>query len=132
MNGLTDSTKRIFRFWCQKALPLVYDDSLSYYEVLCKVVDYMNRMVEDDNQFVEEIAKMEEAIAELDEFMNSFDTTFAEDIIAEYIATMIFVGIPDGHIVYYIPESWEDITFKTTGYDVEISGQEYGRLVLYL
>jgi hypothetical protein len=28
-----------FRFWCQKALPLVYDDSLSYYELLCKVVD---------------------------------------------------------------------------------------------
>ena len=27
-----------FKFWCQKALPLVYDDSLSYYEVLCKVV----------------------------------------------------------------------------------------------
>ena len=28
-----------FRFWCQKVLPLVYDDSLSYYEILCKVVD---------------------------------------------------------------------------------------------
>lgn len=34
-----------FRFWCQKALPLVYDDSLSYYEVLCKVVNYLNNMM---------------------------------------------------------------------------------------
>ena len=36
-----------FRFWCQKVLPLVYDDSLSYYEVLCKMVDYLNKYGED-------------------------------------------------------------------------------------
>lgn len=34
-----------FRFWCQKVLPLVYDDSLSYYEVLCKVVDKLNEVI---------------------------------------------------------------------------------------
>ena len=38
---------RPFRFWCQKVLPLVYDDSLSYYEVLCKLVDYLNKTMED-------------------------------------------------------------------------------------
>ena len=26
-----------FRYWCQKVLPLVYDDSLSYYELLNKI-----------------------------------------------------------------------------------------------
>ena len=31
-----------FRYWCQKVLPLVYDDSLSYYELLCKVVEFLN------------------------------------------------------------------------------------------
>ena len=36
-----------FRFWCQKVLPLVYDNSLSYYELLCKVVDYLNKTMED-------------------------------------------------------------------------------------
>ena len=36
-----------FRFWCQKVLPLVYDESLSYYEVLCKLVDYLNKTMED-------------------------------------------------------------------------------------
>lgn len=35
-----------FRFWCQKVLPLVYDDELSYYELLCKVVDYLNKTME--------------------------------------------------------------------------------------
>ena len=36
-----------FRFWCQKVLPLVYDDSLSYYELLCKVVNYINNLITD-------------------------------------------------------------------------------------
>ena len=40
---------RKFKFWCQKVLPLVYDDSLSYYEVLCKVVQYLNNVIEDVN-----------------------------------------------------------------------------------
>ena len=35
-----------FKFYCQKVLPLVYDESLSYYEVLCKLTDYMNTMFE--------------------------------------------------------------------------------------
>lgn len=36
-----------FRFWCQHVIPLVYDDSLSYYEVLCKAVKYINSIIAD-------------------------------------------------------------------------------------
>lgn len=36
-----------FRFWCQTVLPLVYDDSLSYYELLNKVVVYLNNTISD-------------------------------------------------------------------------------------
>lgn len=130
MGALSESTVKTFRFWCQKALPLVYDDSLSYYEVLCKVVNYMNEIVKDDQEFADDIVRMEQAIAELNEFIENFDTSYAESIIREYLATMIFVEIPDGHFVYYIPDSWEDIQFETTGYDVEITGYDYGHLVL--
>lgn len=35
-----------FRFWCQKILPLVYDDSLSYYELLCKVVKKLDEVID--------------------------------------------------------------------------------------
>lgn len=38
-------------FWCYKVLPLVYDDSLSYYEVLCKVREKINELVEALNNF---------------------------------------------------------------------------------
>ena len=44
---------------------------------------------------------------------------------------MIFVEISDaGYFVYYIPESWDDITFNTTGLDITIPDTDYGRLVL--
>lgn len=33
------------KFWCHKILPLVYDDSLSYYELLCKVVAKLNEVI---------------------------------------------------------------------------------------
>lgn len=34
------------KFWCFKVLPLVYDDSLSYYETLCKVVEKLNEVID--------------------------------------------------------------------------------------
>lgn len=38
-----------FWFWCQKVLPLVYDDSISYYEVLLKMSDYLNQVINNVN-----------------------------------------------------------------------------------
>ena len=53
----------IFKFWCHKVLPLVYDDSLSYYEVLCKVVDYINKLIENDISMGDEINKLKAEMA---------------------------------------------------------------------
>lgn len=120
-----------FKFWCFKVLPLVYDDSLSYYEVLCKVVDYINKLIEQDKVFGNEIEKLKQEISVVQNWIKNFDTSYAEEIIKQYIATMIFVEISDsGYIVYYIPSSWKDIVFNTTQLDIEINGYDYGRLVL--
>ena len=120
-----------FRFWCYKVLPLVYDDSLSYYEVLCKVVKYINELIEQDTVFGEEIEELQRELAVVQNWINNFNTSYAEKIIADTLATMIFVEISDaGYFVYYIPESWNDITFNTTGLDIAITGYDYGRLVL--
>lgn len=44
---------------------------------------------------------------------------------------MVFFGITqDGYFVAYIPESWTDIWFNTTGLDIEIESFDYGHLVL--
>ena len=55
----------------------------------------------------------------------------ALDLIGE-LATSVFFGITDsGYWVAYIPESWRDIIFNTTGLDITLELQpEYGHLVL--
>lgn len=122
---------KTFRFWCFKVLPLVYDESLSYYEILCKVVDYINKLIDQDKIFADEINNLKNDLKIVQDWINNFNTDYAEKIIAKYLATMIFVEISDsGYIVYYIPETWKEIIFNTTGLDIEISGYEYGRLVL--
>lgn len=121
-----------FRFWCQKVLPLVYDDSLSYYEVLCKVVDYLNHMVSDLNGVIADVDELKAELQTVQEWINKFDTSYLESIVREYLARGIYVAISDsGYIVYYIPSSWQQITFNTTGYDIAVAIQpEYGHLVL--
>ncbi len=121
-----------FRFWCYKVLPLVYDDSLSYYEILCKVVTYINKLIEQDKIFGDELTNLLKELEKVKEWINNFDTSFIEELIKKYIATMIMVEISNsGYIIYNIPESWKDITFNTTGLDIKLKIQpEYGHLVL--
>lgn len=122
---------KYFKFWCYKVLPLVYDDSLSYYEVLCKVVKYINELIEQDQIFGQELDALRADLNQVQEWINNYDTEFAKKIIEKYLATMIFVEISNaGYFVYYIPESWSEITFNTTGYDTTIAGVDDGRLVL--
>lgn len=128
-----DLTK--FRFWCFKVLPLVYDDELSYYEVICKCVDYINNLIENDKAISNDVEQLKQEMKEVQKWIDNYDTSFAESIIREYLATMIFVTISDsGYIVYNIPANWESITFNTTGLDIEnnigVGNYDYGHLVL--
>lgn len=126
---------RHFRFWCQKVLPLVYDNSLSYYEVLCKVVKYINGLIDSDKEIIKDIdvlkAEMDEVLAFMEKYREEAEKIIKEEI-EKYIATMVFFGITDdGYFVAYIPESWKSITFNTTGLDINLDLQpEYGHLVL--
>ena len=76
-----------FRFWCQKVLPLVYDDSLSYYELLCKVVGKLNELAENQNNLSDEIKAVAKDLndfknqvpgmveAKVEEWLNNYITT---------------------------------------------------------
>lgn len=48
------------------------------------------------------------------------------------LTKMVFFGITeDGYFVAYIPETWDDIIFNTTGLDINVDLMpEYGHLVL--
>ena len=128
------------KFWCYKVLPLVYDDSLSYYELLCKVVSKLNELIEKYASFDDMVEEIQSAIDALQKQIDEFDTTYIEKLIKDKLANMIYVWISDaGYIIYYVPESWDDITFNTTGLDIQneqladnghVANYEYGRLVL--
>lgn len=64
-----------FRFWCQKVLPLVYDDSLSYYELLCKVVDFLNKTMEDVETLEGDVTGLHTAYVELQTYVNDYFST---------------------------------------------------------
>lgn len=132
----------MFKYWTHKILPLVYDDSLSYYEVLNKLTEKLNEVIENYSVF-------DGTIQDLIEFKNSltngeFPEPF-EDALNKWIDSKlttlistavhnVWFGLTDsGYFVAYIPDSWSEITFQTTGYDTDVDLQpEYGHLILSL
>lgn len=124
-----------FRFWCFRVLPIVYDDKLSQYEVICKCVEYINNLIENDKAISNDVEQLKQEMKKVQEWIDNYDTSFAESIIREYLATMIFVTISNsGYIIYNIPANWKNITFNTTGLDIEnnigVGNYDYGHLVL--
>lgn len=56
------------RYWCHKILPLVYDDSLSYYETLCKTRAKLNEVIDSTNGL----------LAAWNTYKNDIDKAFGE------------------------------------------------------
>lgn len=59
------------RFWCQKVLPAVYDQSLSYYEVLCKLAAFLNKMLEELEKMQDNIDALHKAYKDLQDWVNA-------------------------------------------------------------
>lgn len=61
---------------------------------------------------------------------NQWMQTNALDLVGELVK-MVFFGITDtGYFVAYIPDSWADILFNTTGLDIFPAGIDFGHLTL--
>lgn len=53
------------------------------------------------------------------------------DLVASTLVAVSFEITQDGHFVAYYADSWDELTFNTTEYDIYIEDQpEYGHLVL--
>lgn len=93
-----------FRFWCQKILPLAYDDSLSYYELLCKVVDYLNKAMEDITVFNDDIENIYTAYTELQTYVNTyFDNLDVSSEINNKLDQMADNGVLSDLIEPFVP-----------------------------
>lgn len=144
-----------FRFWCQKVLPLVFDDSISYYEVLCKLASSLNDVINDveyigqqigiegsgglEDLFKEIEKQLQELQAQVDAIENGDYVDLYINSIANWIdqnlsqvvgRVMKFINFglsSDGYFVAYIPETWDFISFDTV---VNPDSPAYGHLVV--
>lgn len=122
---------RPLRYWVQKVLPLVYDDSLSYYELLDRVVYKLNEVVASNDELVEYVGPFSEKISEIEAELKQLLDGGYVDMIQQYISEAIkhvYFGLTNaGYFAAYIPENWSDVQFSTIqDYDSEL----YGHLVL--
>lgn len=133
----TYNTPQTFRFWCQKVLPLVYDDSLSYYELLCKVVDYLNKTMEDVNTAVEDVTNLHTAYEQLQTYVNTyFDSLDVQEEINNKLDTMANDGSLTALISPLLPEliaDWldENITPTTPPIDKTLTIENAAADALY-
>ena len=67
-----------FNFYCQHVLPLVYDESLSYYEVLCKIQSKLNEIIKSQND-------LQDAFKSMLEWVNNQLKIYVEEILNEML-----------------------------------------------
>lgn len=101
MNNLFNPVTPL-KFWCQKVLPLVYDDSLSYYEVLCKVSEKINELVENNANlpdYITEEIKLQLNDTNLEKIVGAYLTDFILNVKfpPEGIPASIGDGVTDDH-----------------------------------
>ena len=69
-----------------------------------------------------------------DSIVNAFTSWMqknAIDLVGQLVKTVFFEITLEGYFVAWIPDSWSDIIFNTTGLDITLALQpEYGHLVL--
>lgn len=128
---------------CRRSLPAVYDDSLSYYEQVCKLYNILNKTIEHVNLNSEDIEKLKKAVAQLGELLDNwtsgkFDETIRNEVVKwiaenvkfifETYSKQVFFGLTDdGYFCAYVPQSWSEISFDT---GAVYGTEEYGRLIL--
>lgn len=150
MDDTYAATVHRLQYWCQLVLPAVFDDSLSYYELVAKVVGKLNEVIDSDNELAGYVGKNTQDIAQLKEDVELLNSEFEKvkngqyaslyieamkDWIAEnlinivgQIVKFVWFGLnDDGHFVAYIPTSWRFLTFDMVA---DPDSPDYGRLLL--
>ena len=110
-----------FKFYCQKVLPLVYDESLSYYEVLCKLTEYMNTMFETQENFEAALAQLNLQQQNLANQFIELRQSVSEDLAAmnetlEKIKNGDYIDLYLDPIKEYIDENVQKLVSKIVSY----------------
>lgn len=136
-----------FKFWSQKVLPTVYDDSLSYYEVLNNVVNKLNEVISLSNNTADNFTDIKNLFVKLSDYVNAEIDKIKDGGYSKYYLTMLqsyinanlqdFVarivkfinfGLDDnGYFIAVIPSTWDFIKFDT---NLDTESKDYGKLIL--
>lgn len=68
----TEKVGGLFPYWCQHVLPAVYDDSLSYYQLLTKVVAYLNDVIKQVDATTENMDTLLATYEKLQQYVNDY------------------------------------------------------------
>ena len=118
-----------------------YDSDLGW--LIARVNSYdetitaLNAWIEENTPKIEDLEAFKEALesGNLPDGVAEGITTWLTTHLAEVLSALIknvWFGLTDaGYFVAYVPDSWNDITFKTTGFDIILALMpDYGHLVL--
>ena len=103
--------KIINDFYCQKVLPLVYDESLSYYEMLCKLRYSINEVIKNQNIIIDYFKQFKKYVDEkLKEYVNDQMQEWLDDgTLADLINIDIINNLRDD-----LTKMIEDVTYYIT------------------
>lgn len=91
VNSFTPITT--LRYWCQKVIPLVYEDSLSYYELLSKIIAKLNEVIENSNKQDTAIESVISAVTELQYYVEHYlDTVDFQEMVNNKLEEMLNDG----------------------------------------
>lgn len=150
MDETSEATVQRLQYWCRLVLPAVFDDSLSYYELVAKVVEKLNEVIASNNELAGYVGTNTRDIAQLKEdvalITSEFEKVKNGDYTSLYITALknwldenlvnvvggivkfVWFGLSDdGHFVAYIPTSWRFLTFDMVA---DPDSPDYGRLLL--
>lgn len=89
------SGQKPFKWWAQNVLPLVYDDSLSYMELLAKVTNYLNNTINDVSTMENNIDTLVDTYKELEDYVNNYFTDITLNNLG-FVTPQMFGAVGDG------------------------------------
>lgn len=119
--------ERKFRYYCQRILPAVYDDALSYAELVCRISATFNSLSTELGSTGEGVEELQEKVEELEELFKEFQETGFDDYYLDQIkqwmdenmwclmswgSRMVWFGISeDGYFTAYVPDNLNFLAF---------------------
>ena len=109
---------------------------LKYVRNLVKAVTEIDGWIEKHEKEYQELLKLYNDLLagkftpEMEEALYKWTIANTVEIIGRAIKTVFFGITDDGYFVAYIPDSWSDITFGTSGLDTFPENVEFGHLTL--